>query len=99
MEITITSEKDNRILQRKEYEGTIIHNNEPTPGRIVIRDKVAALTNSDANRTIIAKIGSEFGIGKSKLTFRIYDNPEMMKKVELPHFLKRNGHVTEEKDN
>ena len=97
MEISISSEKDNRILLRKEYEGDIIHTNESTPKRNDVRDKVAALTNSDANRTVIVKIYSEFGMGKSKLTFRIYDTPEMMNKVELPYMLKRNGHISEEK--
>jgi small subunit ribosomal protein S24e len=96
MEINIISETDNRLLLRKEYEGAIIHTNEPTPTRSEVKDKVAALTNSDANRAVVIKIGSEFGIGKSKLTFRIYDTPEMMNKIELPYILKRNGHVSEE---
>ncbi len=98
MEISISSEKDNRLLLRKEYEGVITHTNESTPKRNDVKDKVAALTNSDANRTVIAKINTEFGLGKSKLTFRIYDTPEMMNDVELPYMLKRNGHISEEEN-
>ena len=97
MEINISSETDNRVLLRKEYEAVVTHTNEATPKRIDVKEKIAALTNSDPERTVVVNIVSEYGIGRSKLVARIYDTPEMMNKVELPYLLKRNGHITEEK--
>lgn len=96
MEIKILSETDNRLLLRKEYTGQITHTNEPTPKRLEVREKVAALTNSKPDQTVVTGIKSEFGIGFSKLTFRVYDSIEMMNKIELPYMLKRNGHLKEE---
>ena len=86
MEIKILSETDNRLLLRKEYTGQITQ----------VREKVAALTNSKPDQTVVTAIRSEFGIGFSKLTFRVYDSIEMMNKIELPYMLKRNDHVKEE---
>ena len=98
MEIKILNEKDNRLLKRKEYEAVIFHNSEPTPKRIEVRDRVAALANAEPERTVVCKIDTEFGWGHSKLTFRVYDNPEIMKQIELAYLLKRNGHIEEKKE-
>ena len=79
MEVQILSEKDNRLLKRKEYSAIISHMAEKTPQRIEIRDKIAALTNADNNRTIIISEKTEYGLGRTKLNFRVFDSSEMMK--------------------
>ena len=97
MEVQILSEKDNRLLKRKEYHAIINHMAEKTPQRTEIREKVAALTNADNNRTIIISEKTEYGLGRTKLNFRVYDTADMMKKIELQYYLKRNGFIEKEK--
>lgn len=98
MEIKILDQFDNRLLKRIEYNAVIEHISEATPKRIEVRNKVAAMTNSDTDKTVVSVIMSEFGLGRSKLEFRIYDSTEMMKNIELPYLLKRNGHIEDKKD-
>lgn len=96
MEIEIIAEKENKLLNRKEYTARILHMAEPTPDRITSRDKLAASVNADKDRTLIIKIKSDFGKGQSNVDFRVYETPEKLKQIELPHLLKRNGLFSEE---
>jgi small subunit ribosomal protein S24e len=96
LEIEILKEKENNLLFRKEYQAVAHHIKESTPKRSATRDKLAATVNADADRTVVIKIESEFGMGQSNVTFHVYDNHEHMKATELPYILKRNGFLTEE---
>lgn len=96
MEIEILEQKENKLLFRTEYTAKLMHIKEPTPKRLETRNKLAANVNADADRTTIIKIDSEFGLGQSKVLFHVYDTPENMNSVELPHILKRNGFINEE---
>jgi small subunit ribosomal protein S24e len=98
LEIEIIDKKENKLLFRTEYKAKLLHIKEATPKRIETRNKLAASVNADAERTAIIKIDSEFGMGQSNVTFHVYDTPENLKAVELPHILKRNGFLSEEKN-
>ena len=98
MEIEIISETNNSLLKRKEFMALISHMAESTPARQIARDKLAASVNADKDNTLIIKIKSVFGAGKSKVQFRVYENTEQLKKIELPHLLKRNGFIEENKN-
>lgn len=95
MEIKIVSEAENSLLKRKEYMAMISHLAESTPTRQVVRDKLAATVNADKDKTLVIKIKSVFGAGKSKVQFRVYEKTEQLKIIELPHLLKRNGFIEE----
>ena len=96
MEVEILTTNENKILHRKEITAKVSHINEATPKRLETRDKLAASVNSDADRTVIVKIDSEFGRAVSEVSFRVYDDPIHMKAIEFPYILKRNGFVEEE---
>lgn len=96
MEIKIISERDNKLLHRKEYAAVVTHLAESTPTRQVTRDKLAAHVNADKDRTAVIKIEKHFGIAQSNITFRVYENQDQLLAVELSHIAKRNGFTTEE---
>ncbi|MHA2363340.1 MAG: 30S ribosomal protein S24e [Candidatus Hodarchaeales archaeon] len=96
MEIEITSERGNALLHRKEYTAVISHIAEATPSRLKTRDTLSALVNAEKDRTIVINIRSDFGGGRSKVEFRVYDTPEQLKQIELPYLLKRNDLISEE---
>ena len=96
MEVEILTTNENKLLHRKEITAKVSHINEGTPKRLETRDKLAATVNSDADRTVIVKMDSEFGRSVSRVEFRVYDEPAQMKAIEFPHILKRNGFLEEE---
>ena|SRR3989304_2819992 len=96
MDIEIVAEKDNPLLSRKEYTGIVKHLAGPTPKRLEIRDKAAAMVNADSARTVVIKLESEFGLGRSKMSFRVYTTPEEMMRIEMKYMLKRNGFLSAE---
>jgi small subunit ribosomal protein S24e len=97
MEVEILTNKENKLLRRKEIIAKISHINESTPKRLETRDKLAASVNADAERTVVVKIDGEFGRSVSQVEFRVYDDANHMKAIEFPYILKRNGFVEEEK--
>lgn len=96
MEIEILSKNENKLLHRTEYIARLSHLKEKTPQRIESKDKLAAVVNSDKDRTIVVNIDSDFGRSMSDVEFRVYESPELMKKIELRYLLKRNGFISEE---
>ena len=96
MEIEILNKNQNKLLFRTEITARFLHINESTPKRLETRDKLAATVNSDADKTVIVKMDSEFGKAVSTVEFRVYDDPEHMKSIEFPYILKRNGFIQEE---
>jgi len=96
LEFEILEQKENVMLHRTEFRAKIKHIKETTPKRVEAQKKLSAFCNADADRTVIIKIDSEYGMGQSNVTFHVYDNSENMKAVELPHILKRNGFGPEE---
>lgn len=97
MEVEILTKNENKLLHRTEIKAKISHINEGTPKRLETRDKLAATVNSDADRTVIVKMDSEFGKSVSNVEFRVYEDPTQMKSIEFPYILKRNGFLEEEK--
>lgn len=95
MEVEILTKNENKLLHRTEITAKVSHINEATPKRLETRDKLAATVNSDADRTVIVKMDSEFGRSVSKVEFRVYENPDHMKTIEFPYILKRNGFLEE----
>jgi small subunit ribosomal protein S24e len=88
MEITITEDKRNELLKRREiffrvtYEG-------PTPSRQQVLDKMTALLNLDANLTVIDSLTTRFGKTEVTGIARVYDTKDMKVQIERPYLLQR----------
>lgn len=91
MEITILEKKENPLLNREEVTFKVDHTDESTPSRSAVVGKIAAMMNSDKERTIIKDIRTGFGVQYAIGHANIYDSLESAKKVEHEHYLKRNG--------
>ncbi len=68
LQIEITDEKKNPLIDRTELTFRIDHFGEGTPNRLDIKKKIAAMQGSDEKLTIIRKLfgvfGSSYTIGK-----------------------------------
>jgi small subunit ribosomal protein S24e len=88
MEITITEDKRNELLKRREiffrvtYEG-------PTPSRQQVLDKLTALLNLTANLTVIDSLTTRFGKTEVTGKARVYDTEDMKVQIERPYLLQR----------
>jgi ribosomal protein S24E len=87
MKIEIASEAKNSFLGRKEITFQTI--GKPTPSREALKAELSKLIKANEQLIVIdlvdQKTGSNLVIGKAK----VYDNEEVMKKVELDYRNKR----------
>ncbi len=98
MEITITEEKENSLIGRKEIQAVITHLGDVTPTREAVRAKIAAQINADLDRVVVQSIDGHFGEPKSQLTIHCYDNSETVLVYEPKYILKRNKIISTESD-
>jgi small subunit ribosomal protein S24e len=89
MKIDILSQKDNKTLFRREIEFKIDHAGEKTPSRADVQAKICAQFDVDISTVIIKSLKTKFGIGMTKGIARIYNDSELMRKIETPHIARR----------
>jgi small subunit ribosomal protein S24e len=90
MDINITKDNSNALLNRRELNVTIAFDG-ATPSRDDVKAKIAAILNAPLELVIVQKIENEFG--KQELTgyVKIYETAERMKQIEKDYVLKRNA--------
>jgi small subunit ribosomal protein S24e len=90
MDINITKDNSNALLNRRELNVTIAFDG-ATPSRDDVKAKIAAILNAPLELVIVQKIENEFG--KQELTgyVKIYETAERMKQIEKEYVLKRNA--------
>ena len=89
MELKFLNEKENPLMHRKEIEFIVEHVKEKTPTRKEIKDMLKALRDYDPNLTVIKKIENVYGIGRDKVLAFVYENEEIMKKIEDNYLFER----------
>jgi len=89
MNLKIIKEKENPLMHRKEVELIIEHLKEKTPSRKEIKEILHATQGYDKNLTVIKKIENVYGLGKDKVLVFVYENEEILKKLEDEYVLKR----------
>lgn len=94
-EIEIESEKENKLLNRRELTLRLVHTGESTPTRKTVREKVAELTGFNKGQVIVDSIKTEFGKNEVKVFAKLYNNKEDVLEYERKHILKRNGLIGE----
>ena len=90
MEIEINSEKNNRLLERKQVNFTVTHEDSKTPNRALLRSELASKLNEKQATIIIDYVKPLFGSYKSKCYAKIYPSLEKAKKYENKYLIKRN---------
>ncbi|WNY24534.1 30S ribosomal protein S24e [Methanolapillus millepedarum] len=89
MEITIVKDHPNKLLNRRELDFVIKYEG-PTPSRIDVRQKLAALLNTDLDLTLVHKMESVFGLQEVHGYAKVYESADRMKQVEREYMIKRN---------
>ena len=98
MEITVTEEKENPLIGRKEIRAVITHLGAVTPTRDAVRAKIAAQLNADLENVVVQSIDGHFGEPKSQLSVHLYETSDLVLKYEPKHLLKRNKIISTESD-
>ena len=97
MEIEITSQTKNPMLNRTDIHFTIQHTGEQTPKRELIRSEIADKLKVKKEQIIVDNMQSHFGISQTQGYAKIYKNIKEAQSYERKHILKRNNALIQEK--
>ncbi len=89
MKIEITARKSNPLLAREEIEFTVKEITS-TPKTDELRAKIASMTESDPETTVITEIKQNFGEKSVTGKARSYKEKKRMKQIELEYIIGRN---------
>ncbi|MDO9516703.1 MAG: 30S ribosomal protein S24e [Methanosarcinaceae archaeon] len=89
MDINITEDKNNALLNRREIKFTVKFEG-PTPSRNDVKGKLVAMLNASLDLTIIQKMDSEYGMQELSGYVKIYEDAARMTQVERDYSIKRN---------
>jgi len=89
MEIKITEEERNDLLNRKEVRFSIVHDEE-TPSRLAVRDSLAAKLDKDSDEVVVHKMDTKFGMNETLGHAKVYESPEDAREIEEGYMLERN---------
>ncbi|MCS7124236.1 MAG: 30S ribosomal protein S24e [Candidatus Bathyarchaeota archaeon] len=91
MEIKILTEKDNRLLKRKEVIFQIEHSQTgSTPSRLEVKNALARELKRDANLIFIKKLETKTGTRIAFGLANVYESVEQAKLVEPKYIVDRN---------
>lgn len=82
METTITSVRENPLLDRREVELEVDHEGESTPAEEDIKDRLAAENNLDLEKIEVDSIYTGYGRNKSRVSLKIYQDFEYDEELE-----------------
>ena len=90
LNIEITEEKKNFLIDRTELTFRVDHFGAGTPNRLDIKKKIAAMQNSNEKLTIIRRLQTNFGNSYTVGKVYIYENVEELQYYEPFHIQTRN---------
>lgn len=96
MDLTIVETKEVPLLYRKEFTLRAYFDG-PTKSRKELQTLVAKQVKADNTLVIIKKVDTTFGDKSAMIVAFVYDNPEMMKRIEGEYMIKRNTFAEEKK--
>ena len=96
MKVEILEEKENKPLSRREISFRVEHIGAKTPSRADVKSKIVAQFDADASAVVITNLDTQFGIGITKGSERIYSDFEQMNRTEHEFLIKR--HETKQKE-
>jgi len=95
MEIQITDEDVNELLNRTEVRFSIVHDGE-TPSRLAVRDSLAAKLGKGSDEVLVHQMDTKFGMNETLGHAKVYESPEDAKEIEEGYMLERNKIGVEE---
>lgn len=97
MKLEIIEQKENKLLERKEIRIKVAFNG-ATPKREELRKKIIELLKSDAEKTIVDSLRTQFGKKEAIVEARIYSSKEKAIEIEPEHIIEKNFKKQEEKN-
>jgi ribosomal protein S24E len=94
MQIKIQQKVENKLLNRQDVTFLVDHAGAPTPPRLEVRAKLAAILNCKEDQLYIVAVAGVFGSSTSKGEARLYPSSEIALAREQKHILTR--HKTKE---
>jgi ribosomal protein S24E len=94
MQIKIQQKAENKLLNRQDITFLVDHAGAPTPPRLEVRTKLAAMLNCKEAQLYIVALAGVFGSSTSKGEARLYPSSEIALAREQKHILTR--HKTKE---
>ncbi|MCF7798837.1 hypothetical protein K9M74_02955 [Candidatus Woesearchaeota archaeon] len=96
MDITITNQHENKLLQRTEITATMLFEG-ATPARKNVQQSIAAQTKAKEPLVIITTIDTGFGNSKAIVNAHIYQDEKIMMRNERTNLVeKHKGHDPQE---
>ncbi|MHA1986935.1 MAG: 30S ribosomal protein S24e [Promethearchaeota archaeon] len=90
LNIEITEEKKNPLIDRLELTFRVDHFGAGTPNRLEVKKKIAAMQGSNENLTIVKKLETHFGNSSTLGVVYIYENSKDLQFYEPFHIQVRN---------
>lgn len=90
MDLTIVSENENKLLERKEVRATVTFDT-VTPTRKDIRTEMGGKLAASPDTIVLRNVKSEFGMKKINVLAHVYASPDAVKKSEPNYILVRDG--------
>ncbi len=88
MEIVVTRDARNELLGRREVD-FVLRFDGPTPSRMQVQAKLAAMLNAKENQVALDTLRTSFGMTSCTGKARIYDTEERRNMTERQFLLKR----------
>lgn len=95
MDIEITEEEENELLNRTKVRFSIVHDEE-TPARLAVRDSLAAKLGKGSDEVVVHKMDTKFGMNETLGHAKVYESPEDAREIEEEYMLERNKIGVEE---
>ena len=95
MDIEITQEEENELLNRTEVRFSIVHDGE-TPARLAVRDSLAAKLGKGSDEVVVHKMDTKFGMNETLGHAKVYESSEDAREIEEEYMLERNKIGVEE---
>jgi ribosomal protein S24E len=89
MKTKVIEESENKLFSRKEINLEIDHKNSQTPSRAELYKFMSVKFKAPAEQIVLKKMKTGFGSNKSMLKIYIYDNVDVISKIENKHFAAR----------
>ena len=98
MEIEVLSRKEQPLLGRIEIRFKITHAQDKTPKRDDVRAELAYVLNAKKERVVIDSLKQVYGKSETIGYAKLYENIELIKKIEPEHILVRNRIIEKKKE-
>jgi small subunit ribosomal protein S24e len=90
MNVKVISDKENKLLKRREVHFEVNHDSTSTPSRLEIRKAVADALKANVDLVFVKRFATKSGMHKADGVANLYDSVDQAKLIEPEYIVKRN---------